>query len=153
MQAFHAAGGVEVTTIAIGGYRLLITHRQGLLLSITPKATSAGRGSIELNPWDTSTDNALPGYCWDTCGSRRLQSALLIAWDAWSEAGGIIDAFYAAIGQTGHCAMCGATLTDELSMSRGIGPECYSKIYGGRSVQRNVMARRIANSTPQPCLF
>ena len=72
----------------------------------------------------------------------KLHAALALALSAWEVSGGDLDALYRALGQTGNCAICGALLTDELSMSRGIGPECYRKIGVGKAAVKEVQRRR-----------
>lgn len=124
--------GAETTIVAVGGYRLKVVHLDGLLVSITPKATSAGRGHYIIQTKysnNCTTEIAGHKYDHDPCGGMRLRDALVIAGLAWETSGGNIDNFYKAIGARGNCACCGAFLSDELSLARGIGPECIKKVY------------------------
>lgn len=136
------------TVVAVGGYRLIIRHAEGMLLSITPKAASAGRGHIILDPWGSADDmyRVKIGdyyYMQDPCGPVKLHAALALALSAWEVSEGQEEGLYKALGQTGNCAICGALLTDELSMSRGIGPECYRKIGVGKDAAKEVQRRRV----------
>lgn len=134
--------------VAVGGYRWKVRFKDGVLYTVFPNAKSAGRGHIAIDPWATSSDRSCREilgrrYDWDSYGSQRLQEALALVISAWTIADGDIDAFYKALGQSGHCAICGATLTDPLSMSRGIGPECIKKIWVGRRGIKAVQQLRI----------
>src|SRR5262249_37332935 len=61
----------------------------------------------------------------------------------------------------GHCCVCGKTLTDPLSLERGIGPDCHkSYVDNIRSVARkltqggeSVSAERVARITHLPAEF
>ena len=75
-----------------------------------------------------------------------------LAIDAFLRAHGDMADFYAAVGETGQCAVCGRTLTDPLSQARGIGPECIqglvAQFFGIAAVAEaraaDVQARRAA---------
>jgi len=144
----------ETSTVAVGGFRWLVRHDGPMLYSIRPRAKSAGRGHVAFDPWanpakseHSSCQTEILGelYAIDPYGPRRLQEALALTVCAWITANGVIDAFYRAIGRSGSCAICGANLTDPLSMARGIGPECVKHIgIGGRAV-REVQRRRVAD--------
>lgn len=132
LQEFYKAGA-EDTVIAVAGYRLIVTHYDGVLIALRPKAASAGRGELVLwtgNPREDWITKVLDRpYFHDPFGPSRLQEALTIAYIAWETSNGVIEDLYKAVGARGMCACCGATLTDELSMSRGIGPECIKRVF------------------------
>ena len=139
--------GAEDTVICCGGFRITVQHYQGVLVSITPKARTAGRGQITIDATDGKPSDGDPiingrRYFHDVYGSYRLQEALLIVQVAWQTSGGNIDRLYQAIGARGFCACCGAGLTDPLSIDRGIGPECIKKFHK-REVIASLQARNM----------
>jgi hypothetical protein len=130
--AFDNAGA-ERSIIACGGFRLLVQHYDSILISIMPKASSAGRGEYVLwtgqskDSWIVNILNR--EYYYDRMGPSRLHEALHIAKIAWETSDGNIEQLHKAIGARGFCAICGAGLSDELSIARGIGPECIKKVH------------------------
>jgi hypothetical protein len=144
-SAYRRHGSGELV-VCSAGYWVIVQHYGATLVSLTPKAMSAGRGEIVLWPYGNKDGWVSDGYFIDQCGRSRLMKALDVVYLAWLAAGGNVDAFYRAMGASGHCAMCGATLTDELSMSRGIGPECYTHIYGGRQAVLDVRSALVASA-------
>jgi hypothetical protein len=143
LKAFK--GQCEVVTLAINGFRLKLAVCDGVLVSIFPNARSV-RGGLHLtrNADGYGVISILGrSYSFDRWGSRKLADAIYQAFTAWELVGGDIEALYAAIGQSGRCAICGASLTDPQSMSRGIGPECFKKIWVGRRGIRAVQQVRL----------
>ena len=150
LAKFRAAGTEEII-VCVGGYRIVATVYGTTLVQLKPKATSAGRGEFTLwtgerrDSWIVKICDRF--YYQDKMGSKRVLEALALAAIAWETAarhGGGTDNFYKALGSRGFCACCGATLTDPLSQSRGIGPECAKRIYKTRAVrilqERNMTA-------------
>jgi hypothetical protein len=150
-------GKTSEIIVAVGGYRLVITMAGDLLIGIRPKAISAGRGSLYIDPKSAEGEGFClrpypvghkyehVSYYHDYLGPIRLQQALVIVTAGVISADCDPDRLYAALGRSGHCAICGETLTDDLSMARGIGPVCWGRIYG-KDVLRKVQARKIANA-------
>lgn len=145
MRAFREAGAKTIV-VAVAGYRLNVTHLDDTLVSIFPKAISAGRGHVVLLTGDRKPDMTvcnLPYYT-DPCGSMRLRESLLVAALAWDIANGDLESYYKTLGVRGNCAICGSTLTDPLSQARGIGPECIRKVNYSeyvQAVQKNTLER------------
>jgi hypothetical protein len=132
--------GAQQTVIATGGYRLVLTHMDNVLVSILPKAKSAGRGEIILWTGEKRDHGKVMKildreYDTDPYGPARLHEALLITALAWETAKGNQELLYKAIGARGFCAICGANLSDELSIARGIGPECIKKVFKKPAIQ------------------
>jgi hypothetical protein len=145
-QLFRQAGATELL-VTIAGFKLRVCHLGETLVSIHPNSQSAGYGSITLYPYqDGERWVNEQGYYVDRAGRVKLMHAIDIAYTAWLAARGNRDNFYKAIGKRGYCALCGRGLTDELSMSRGIGPECYGSIYGGLATQYLVQKDKIATA-------
>lgn len=141
----------DETIVAVRGYRMIVRFVGTRLYSIMPRAKSAGRGEIAIDPWAEQEESRyqlrILGdiYTIDPWGPKKLQEALQCTVWAWNDSEGNVDAFYRALGSSGRCAICGATLTDPVSMGRGIGPECIKKIWVGRGAVREVQKRRIAD--------
>ncbi len=152
--------GYSVDTVAVGGYRLEIAHVGDLLIAIQPKAASARKATSGITidaPTGYNVFRAYPAshqlaaahYSQDYGGGQRLRAALNTVLLAFLESGGQREALYQALGRSGFCAICGATLTDDLSMARGIGPDCYTKIYGGLRAVQTVVRRRVSKEAPK----
>lgn len=141
IAAFKARGAQD-TLVSMGGFGLFITHFGNTLISIQPKGKSylpkyggklgltlwamekaPSKGVIKLGPYTYSLAR------WDQ--PTRLIEAIKLAAEAFIRAGGDLDLFLEAVGETGQCAICGRSLTDPLSRARGIGPECIKTIYAG----------------------
>jgi hypothetical protein len=141
IAAFRKAGATD-TLVSIGGFGLITTHLGNTLVSIQPKGKSylpkyggrlgltlwameqaPSKGAIQLGRYRYSLAR------WDQ--PTRLTDALKLAAEAFLRAGGDLDLFLEAVGETGQCAICGRFLTDPLSRARGIGPECIKTIYAG----------------------
>ena len=140
VKAFREAGAAE-SIVATGGYRLIVQHMGGVLISVVPKAQSArpqfgGVAGVVIWPHGEERMGqrsfggrrySVPSFGWP----QRAKEACILAAEAFIRAGGDLRLFYEALGALGQCAICGATLTDELSKARGIGPECVKKIEAG----------------------
>lgn len=140
--AVFKARGAEDTPVSMGGFGMIVTHLGNVLISIQPKGKSYQPqfgGKLGLTIWPlekppTKGRIQLGKYTYSLARydqPTRLQEALKLAADAFMRAGGDLDLFYEAVGETGQCAICGRSLTDPLSKARGIGPECIKTIYAG----------------------
>ena len=138
--------GAETLVVTVAGYRLNVLHFGETLVSIRPKAVSAGRGEVVLWPYTDkqSSFGNQGGYHFDPCPRPKVGKAVNLAFTAWQAGGGNVQAFYLALGDRGFCAICGATLTDPLSRARGIGPECIKKIGVGNAALRELKAIQAA---------
>lgn len=67
-------------------------------------------------------------YMMDPCGSERVDTAIRLAVTAFVRSESPAKAAE-LLGQGGICCCCGAHLTDPVSISRGIGPECFRKTH------------------------
>lgn len=122
--------------VAVGGYKLEIVYAGALLVSIRPKASSAGRGSLTLDAVRGGTMSldidsgpfAGVSYFLDGFGPSKLQAALQVVTVAALAAKGNRSKLYKSLGKSGFCAICGMGLTDPTSMARGIGPECWKQV-------------------------
>lgn len=122
--------GVPPAPVALGGFRMALYAQAGVLLGIFPYAKAARDASVFLHLYP----EALPSYYRKEIAGRdyfryhspnsRAREAVQLAIEAFQRADGDMVDFYAAVGETGQCAVCGRTLTDPLSQARGIGPEC-----------------------------
>lgn len=140
IAAFKAHGATD-TLVSMGGFGLIITHLGNTLISIQPKGKSylpkyGGRLGLTLWAMEKPPSKGViqlgRTYSfarWDQ--PERLRDALKLAAEAFLRAGGDLDLFLEAVGETGQCAICGRSLTDPLSRARGIGPECIKTIYAG----------------------
>jgi len=136
-------------TVSCGGFRWHVYLLQDGLAFIEPRSNSAGRFEFTLIPACADRQGIQLGnylYEVDCCMRRRVAEALFALLAAWTAADNDIDAFYRALGQSGRCAICGATLTDPLSMSRGIGPECFGHIGIGRAAVLEVARKRVSRA-------
>lgn len=140
--AAFKAHGAQDTIVSMGGFGLFITHLGNTLISIQPKGKSylpkyGGRYGLTLWPLEKAPSRGVAQFGgrtyslarWDQ--PERLRDALKLAAEAFLRAGGDLDLFLEAVGETGQCAICGRALTDPLSRARGIGPECIKTIYAG----------------------
>lgn len=150
--------GVPAAPVALGGFRMALYARDGVLLGIFPYAKAARDSSVFLFLYP----EALPSYYRKEIEGRdyyryhstnpRAREAIQLAIDAFLRAEGDMVDFYTAVGETGQCAVCGRTLTDALSQARGIGPECIqglvAQFFGIAAVAEaraaDVQARRAA---------
>jgi hypothetical protein len=147
----HQNYDVEEFTVAVGGYKIVVKHVGTFLLSAHARAASVQRGHLALDL--NTTDNRkgwdiieLHGatYYWDCwSGPAKYHAAMMLLIAAWHNAGGDRDLLYKALGKSGYCAICGATLTDDLSTQRGIGPECWKKIYVNFNDVNRIQRRRV----------
>lgn len=151
-ETFKAAGAEEAK-ITTGGYGLIIQHLGTTLISVVPKAKSAHADftdtSLTLWPWATDTKYGYRTYAGipytvPNRGSARVIEAMKLAAEAFMNAEGDMERFYKALGAQGQCAMCGATLTDELSKARGIGPECITHLDAGWALMMLAKQRQAA---------
>ena len=129
--------------VTVGGF--------GVVLALTPDtgeflgAVSTRKPPAYAPPvgcyrqWDTSAGgpeaDCLPTFS----GSRREVGAALVAVESFAAAGGDLEKMLQALGlATGYCGVCGANLTDPLSIARGIGPECIKRVgaWGVREVAK-----------------
>jgi len=88
-------------------------------------------------------------FWWDRFGPQKIYDSLVIfaaAYSAVVEKGGGYEMMRQILGkQSGHCSICGAFLSDELSTQRGIGPECWKKI-GVKGMLRTVQKKKLDES-------
>lgn len=138
--------GAETLVVTVAGFRLNVLHFGDVLVSIRPKAVSAGRGEVVLWPYldKQPSFGSQGGYHFDPCPRPKVGKAVNLAFTAWQAGNGDVQAFYRALGERGFCAICGATLTDPLSRARGIGPECIKKIGVGNAALRELKAIQAA---------
>ena len=139
-ERVYRGHGAATIIVTVAGFKLAVLHHGATLVSIRPTATSAGRGECVLYPYDNPPSYVQDGYHSDPCPRPKVGKAIRLAFTAWQVAKGDVNAFYRALGERGFCAICGATLTDPLSRARGIGPECYKKIWGGERAVREAKA-------------
>ena len=139
---FRELPKAEIGIISVGGfgYRVFASTETGEIIGFIPKAkANIDRGCIYLYPDGT--------YKGDTCifnGKLRAAVELLTGTILPICAGGGFDALSKAVSvETCVCARCGAALTDELSVSRGVGPECF-KYFGGKRYVNAAIAARVA---------
>lgn len=85
-------------------------------------------------------------YYYDNYGPTRLHAALAVCMSAWEIAKGDVNLLYQTIGKRGNCAICGAGLTDELSMVRGIGPECFRHIGVKMAAVKELQKRNLSKA-------
>jgi len=120
-------------TISVGGYRWDIIECEGQFVAAFPKSSKdRGRGTIYK-----TTKGFDHGYY---CFSMKLSSAANIVAAVLLKCNSVEELYKATSVATCRCAICGANLTDDLSVSRGIGPECWKKFYTNKA---KVVARVI----------
>ena len=146
--AWARANGMTEFVVAYGGVRLIVRHIGETLIEICPKAVSRNPWqtvNIVLCPPEATTGKIVPmrGENYDVSygGGTKLREALYEIFVVWAAAPDRDSVYKIVSGKTFHCAMCGADLTDELSTSRGIGPECWKKI-GRAEVKTEVRRKR-----------
>jgi hypothetical protein len=124
--------------VSYGGARFIIGHIGETLLYIQPKANKRGYVLLTGKEEKSRHCTEIRGlwYSLDPCANIKTCEALLEIINAW-ELGASREAVYKIVGGlTTRCAMCGCELTDPLSMSRGIGPDCWQTIYANDTKQR-----------------
>lgn len=112
------------TTISIGCGRKIDIYQEGQTVVLL-------RSQYGRNPWDTAD-------CWldekglgqPARGPQRVRDAMTALSDRINRQG--LTLALQAYKDQGICCCCGATLTDEVSKLRGIGPECIKKIEAQR---------------------
>lgn len=135
------AGYVGRTAIvSCGGYRwdLWTCEVDGTtyIAAAVPHGVRNDRGRIFLQA-DGTYDHAY--YCFN----HKLLHAAMVLGVILSQTNDL-DAIYKALSlETGCCAICGAHLTDELSVDRGIGPECWKKIWTSKKDVERVIEKRL----------
>lgn len=128
--------GMTEFVVAYGGVRLIVRHIGTTLIEIRPKAKSANPDNsvgVCIFPPDKDKSRMVKmrgeNYDFSYNGGAKVLEAIREVFTVWNS-NPDRDAVYKVVGgKTCHCAMCGADLTDELSTSRGIGPECWRKIW------------------------
>lgn len=101
------------------------------------------RGWLVIRHNGIAWDAAPARYDVDPCSPHKWLEAALEVLSAF----GCRDPYAAmtTLGvRSGRCCICGACLTDALSMSRGIGPECIKKI-GVRQAYRQLLSNSELN--------
>lgn len=126
---------VRVLTVAVGGYRYDIYALDGRFVAAIPKAANASRAVLSLQ-----SDGSFEPYF--AIFSAKLQSSAFILSIALEKSKTVTDLVKAIGGATDRCAICGAVLTDPLSASRGIGPECIKKVWA-KGLTAEVIQTRI----------
>ena len=149
IQTFTDNGAI-LSPCTYGGYRFKLLINDTDLIAIIPNRANRDNSCIDIKLTTShNTDNfSVCGYEMKVpyAGGEKYMYSLMGVLLAWNMAKGDLSKYYLAIGQSGHCAICGATLTDELSMSRGIGPECFTHIGIGNDAVKRVQGYRIANN-------
>jgi len=132
------AGTVKALTVAVSGYKYDVYTFDGKIMGAIPKARNADRAVTVRTEASAKYKTQYNVYAVKLGYSVQLLiMALELAQDD-------LGALLCAIGGvTDRCAICGAVLTDALSVSRGIGPECFSKIWVNNDDVREVMERRV----------
>lgn len=121
--------------VTVAGFKFRIISCEGKLVAAIPtSAKAAERGCLYL----TNSGKFEHGYA---CFASKLLNATHILALALERSSNMNELYIAIGGDTCRCAICGAVLTDDLSTARGIGPECYRKIYG--KVADKVVTARI----------
>lgn len=133
VQRFFAKHGTVDVPVSIGGTRLRLQMLGSDLISITQAKNEIGTGdkpsiTLIVDPdapsyWSKITRKGR-AYLSSKLGYGKIRDAFLLALDAIDRANGNVELLYKAVGERGHCAVCGRDLTDPLSKARGIGPEC-----------------------------
>jgi len=136
--------GAKSVTVAVAGVRLDIHYIGSVLIWISPTSASAGRGECCLWVYDKEDTWVRNGYWFDRCSRVKTGKSVDVAYIAWIAAQGNLPDFAKALGVSGYCACCGRGLSDPISMARGIGPECYSAIWGGLDMVRLAKLDKIA---------
>jgi len=134
-------GTAKAITIAVAGYKYDVYTFEGYIMGAVPKARNTDRAVIMRTGVNATYKTRYSVYAEKLSNSANvLILALQVAKDD-------LSALLSAIGgATDRCACCGAELTDALSVARGIGPECYKKIWVSRADVREVMERRLAKA-------
>jgi len=146
IEAFRANHATEIPVV-VGGYGLDVFLYDGKLVGISPRA-KASRGASgagnRLTAWPLSPNllsrREKMEIAWKTYifpdGPDRARSAVKIALEAFERADGKMEDFFQQLGAAGFCAVCGRALSDPLSVSRGIGPECILKLEALQEMER-----------------
>lgn len=145
--------GSSVSTVAVGGFKFNIHHHGKHLVAVKPNAQSA-KMSLQVlhSPEDAdgwTTTHQIQGRTYKQGGigiNSRLQTAMNILASSWHHADGDTKKLYQAIGKSGNCAICGAGLSDPLSQSRGIGPECIKRVNEKRATDA-IRKRNLTHGT------
>jgi hypothetical protein len=134
-------GTAKSITIAVAGYKYDVYTFEGYIMGAVPKAKNASRGVTMRTGVNAKYKTRYAVF------SNKLADSVSVLIMALETAKDDLSALLSAIGgATDHCACCGAELTDALSVARGIGPECYKKIWVSRADVREVMERRLAKA-------
>lgn len=117
------------TVFSLGvGVKLWVFHFRGIPVRVCPSREM--RGEAILRGGDSTCIRMFHGlpYHFDPCGSLKITEAIERILNAFLTTDSPRDAAR-ALGAAGRCCCCGADLTDPVSVSRGIGPECIKKIW------------------------
>lgn len=131
-------GTSKAITVAVAGYKYDVYTFEGRIMGAIPRAKNADRAV-------TVRTGILPKYITQySVYSYKLLDSVTVLIAAMETANDDVSMLLKAIGgATDRCACCGADLTDPLSVARGIGPECYKKIWVSRDDVKEVMKRRV----------
>jgi len=108
-------------TVAVAGFKFEVCFVEGEAVAAFPKAKAASRAfvfQLSGNQFDTLFSIYSP----------KLKVSVDLLMEAMASTRGV-DEFLIKVSQkTDRCSICGANLTDPISTSRGIGPECIKKV-------------------------
>lgn len=111
-----------VGTVACAGFKYILFGVDGMIVYVVPKQIAArDRGCLYLYPDGVYK----PAYY---VGARKLANSIEILCAALGKSNSLFELHKMLGGETCSCAICGETLTDELSKARGIGPVCWKKV-------------------------
>jgi len=131
-------GTKKEITVAVAGYKYDVYTFEGRIMGAIPRAKNASRAATIRTGIEAKYQTPYSVFAF------KLYDSVSVLIAALETAKDDVSMLLKAIGgATDRCACCGADLTDPLSVARGIGPECYKKIWVSRDDVREVMKRRV----------
>lgn len=134
----YPKGTRKEITVAVAGYKYDVYTFEGRIMGAIPRAKNAYRAATIRMGVEAKYATQYSVFAYKLYDSA---SVLIVAMETAKDD---VSMLLKAIGgATDRCACCGADLTDPLSVARGIGPECYKKIWVSRDDVKEVMKRRV----------
>jgi hypothetical protein len=126
----------KVLTVTLAGFRYNIFTENGRFAAAIPTSKRAMKAALRVQP----DGKFLPADPHEPTSRRLILSCAFLS-IALEQSETVEQLVKAIGGMTEHCAICGALLTDSLSVARGVGPECTKKVWAIGTTRRVVDQR------------